>query len=206
VSSPQLQRLKLRVGKLWLLSPERLWLLSVGLQRRGHWILAFALKQLNTLINNNSLGPGATVSPDIRLGHSSLGIVITSQVEIGRRVKIWQNVTLSAGRPARRASSGGEPLERDAPARQSDAGGSGGEIGVDARRREAPRSRIVIEDNVTIGANAVVIAPRGEVLRIGKGARIGAGTVITEDVPPRSTVVGQPVRVLPRDPVVPENA
>jgi serine O-acetyltransferase len=188
VSSPQLQRLKLQVGKLWLLSPERLWLLSIGLQRRGHWILAFALKQLNTLINHNSLGPGATVSRDIRLGHSSLGIVITSDVEIGARVKIWQNVTLSAGRLERRPGAGA-------------AAGSAG-----STSSAGPRSRIVIEDDVSIGANVVVIAPRGKVLRIGRGARIGAGTVITEDVPPRSTVIGQPVRVLAREPVASDPA
>ncbi|HEY4450762.1 MAG TPA: DapH/DapD/GlmU-related protein [Solirubrobacteraceae bacterium] len=196
MNSRQLQRLKLWAGRLWLLGPERLWLLSIGLQRRGHWVLAFALKQLNTLINHNSLGPGASVSPDIRLGHSSLGIVITSNVEIGKRVKIWQNVTLSAGRPARRRAGGdASPAERDTAA-LADAGAAAN--GADQRRSEGPRSRIVIEDDVTIGANAVVIAPRGGVLRIGRGARVGAGTVITEDVPPRSTVVGQPARVLPR--------
>ncbi|HWD11229.1 MAG TPA: hypothetical protein VG366_05260 [Solirubrobacteraceae bacterium] len=197
MNSRQLQRLKLWAGRLWLLSPERLWLLSIGLQRRGHWVLAFALKQLNTLINHNSLGPGASVSPDIRLGHSSIGIVITSNVEIGKRVKIWQNVTLSAGRPARRGEGGDAPMAARDTAGLG--GGEAGENGVQRRRSDAPRSRIVIEDDVKIGANAVVIAPRGGVLRIGRGARVGAGTVITEDVPPRATVVGQPARVLPRE-------
>jgi serine acetyltransferase len=196
MSSHQLQKLKLWVGRLWLLGPERLWLLSIAVHRRGHWVIAFWLKQLNTLVNHNSLAPGASVSPDIRLGHSSLGIVVSSEVEIGSRVKIWQNVTLSAGRPARSASSANGDLAAAGGGADAHAGASG----------PAARSRIVIEDDVTIGANAVVIAPRGELLRIGRGARIGAGTVITEDVPPRSTVVGQPVRVLPRDPVAGERA
>jgi serine O-acetyltransferase len=43
--------------------------------------------------------------------------------------------------------------------------------------------RIFIEDDVLIGANAVVISPfRGD-LRIGRGARIGAGAVVHADVP-----------------------
>jgi serine O-acetyltransferase len=169
----KLQLLKLWVARLWVFSPERLWRASAALHGRGHWMLAFWLKQLNSLVYSNSLAPGASVSPDIRLGHNSIGIVITSEVEIGRRVKIWQNVTLSAGRPAR------------GPGRAGEAG--------------PVRSRIVIEDDVTIGANSVVIAPRGRVLRVGRGARIGAGTVLTEDVPAGAAAVGPPARIILRD-------
>jgi len=180
MGSQKLKRLKLWVSRLWLLSPERLWLLSIGLHRRGHWILAFWVKQLNSLLYSNSLGTGASVSPDIRLGHNSIGIVVTSRVEIGARVKIWQNVTLSAGRP---------PRPQPGPPAAHEAGGS------DAQRDL--RSLIVIEDDVKIGANAVVIAPRGEVLTIGAAARVGAGTVVTQSVPARSIVVGPPARVIP---------
>ena len=92
--------------KLWLISPERLWLLSIALQRRGHWMPAFAVKQLNTILYHNSLAPGASVGADIALGHYSHGIVINSNVEIGRRVKIWHNVTLTAGAERRGRRSG----------------------------------------------------------------------------------------------------
>jgi serine O-acetyltransferase len=154
--------------KLWLFSPERLWLLSIALQRRGRWILAFAVKQLNAALYHNSLAPGATVSPDIKLGHHSHGIVVHSEVTIGRGVKIWHNVTLTAGRPSRE--------------RRPDA--------------SARRSQIIVEDLVKIGTNAVVIAPRGRTLRIGRGARIGAGAIVTQDVPPGATVVAAPARTL----------
>jgi serine O-acetyltransferase len=174
MSDADLRSFKHLLRRLWVLSPERLWLLSTRLSRRGHWRMAFALKQLNSLIYHNSLSPEATVAEDISLGHNSLGIVIHSNVQIGRDVTIWHNVTLTAGRlPGRR--------------RRESSNGDGGE-----------RSRIVIGDHVTIGANAVLIAPRGRTLHIGNGARIGAGTVVTEDVANRVTLVGAPPRVFPR--------
>lgn len=41
---------------------------------------------------------------------------------------------------------------------------------------------ISVEDDVKIAADAVVVTPVGESLRIGRAARIGAGAVVTEDV------------------------
>nr|MBA3809809.1 hypothetical protein [Solirubrobacterales bacterium] len=69
----------------------------------------------------------------------------------------------------------------------------------DSAPPRGPRSRIVVEDDVKIGANSVLIAPRGGVLRVGKGARVGAGTVVTEDVPAGAIVVGPPARILTKD-------
>jgi serine O-acetyltransferase len=57
---------------------------------------------------------------------------------------------------------------------------------------------ITIEDDVHIGAKSVIISPYRGSLRIGRGARIGAGTVVTSDVPPGATVVSAPARVLLR--------
>jgi serine O-acetyltransferase len=59
--------------------------------------------------------------------------------------------------------------------------------------------KIIIEDDVIIGANAVVVAPHEASVRIGRGARIGAGAVVTKDVPAGATVVGAPVRVILRE-------
>ena len=49
----------------------------------------------------------------------------------------------------------------------------------------------VIEDGVSIGSNATILP-----VRIGKGAMIGAGAVVTKDVPPNAVVAGVPARVL----------
>ena len=56
--------------------------------------------------------------------------------------------------------------------------------------------RIWIEDDVSIGANSVVIAPADKSLRIGRGARIGAGAVVASDVPAGATVIVSPSRIL----------
>lgn len=45
-----------------------------------------------------------------------------------------------------------------------------------------------VEDNVTIGSGAKLLGP----ITIGHGAKIGANTVVIHDVPPNSTVVGNP--------------
>jgi serine O-acetyltransferase len=45
-----------------------------------------------------------------------------------------------------------------------------------------------IGDNVTIGSGAKLLGP----IEIGHGAKVGANTVVVEDVPPNSTVVGNP--------------
>src|ERR687891_2114739 len=45
-----------------------------------------------------------------------------------------------------------------------------------------------VGDNVTIGSGAKLLGP----INVGHGAKIGANTVVVEDVPARSTVVGNP--------------
>ena len=45
-----------------------------------------------------------------------------------------------------------------------------------------------VEDNVTIGSGAKLLGP----ITIGHGAKIGANSVVITDVPPNSTVVGNP--------------
>ncbi|MGC9019175.1 MAG: serine O-acetyltransferase [Candidatus Bipolaricaulaceae bacterium] len=50
---------------------------------------------------------------------------------------------------------------------------------------ERKKRHPTVEDGVIIGANAVILGP----IRIGKGARIGAGAVVREDVPPGAIVL-----------------
>ena len=57
-----------------------------------------------------------------------------------------------------------------------------------------------VEDGVVIGAGAILLGP----IRVGRGARIGAGAVVVKSVPPGATVVGNPGRVVRLRERVPE--
>jgi len=50
----------------------------------------------------------------------------------------------------------------------------------------------IVEDEASIGAGAVVLPG----IRIGKGAMVGAGSVVTKDVPSNAIVVGNPAEVI----------
>ena len=52
-------------------------------------------------------------------------------------------------------------------------------------------SPVIIEDDVLIGANAVV-----EGVHIGKGAVVGAGSIVLNDVPANAVVAGNPARII----------
>ena len=51
--------------------------------------------------------------------------------------------------------------------------------------RQRGKRHPTIEDGVVIGAGAVLLGP----IRVGQGARIGAGVVVRTDIPPHTTVV-----------------
>lgn len=55
---------------------------------------------------------------------------------------------------------------------------------------------VVIEDGVILATGAVVAPKVGHRLTIGAGARIGANTVVTKDVPSGATAIGGAVRII----------
>ena len=52
--------------------------------------------------------------------------------------------------------------------------------------------RIEIKNGAWIGANAVIVGP----VIVGEGAVIGAGSVVTKDIPSNAIVIGNPAHVL----------
>ncbi|NBA85277.1 serine acetyltransferase [Emticicia sp. CRIBPO] len=49
-----------------------------------------------------------------------------------------------------------------------------------------------IGNNVDVGSNVCIIGP----IKVGNNVKIGAGSVVTKDIPPNSVVVGNPARVI----------
>jgi len=61
-----------------------------------------------------------------------------------------------------------------------------------AEREAWSKGPTVVEDDVWIGARATILSG----VRIGRGAIVGAGSVVAKDVPPYAIVVGNPARVI----------
>lgn len=62
----------------------------------------------------------------------------------------------------------------------------------DLRKKHWEVVPTVVKDGVRIGANATLVCG----ITIGENALIGAGAVVTKDVPPNSVVAGNPARIL----------
>lgn len=63
--------------------------------------------------------------------------------------------------------------------------------------KQSGKRHPTLEDHVVVGVGASVLGA----ITLGKGARVGGGAVVVKDVPPHSTAVGVPARVVAtRDP------
>lgn len=67
-----------------------------------------------------------------------------------------------------------------------------GDFAAPVMYQELEFGEVVIEDGCDIGVGAIILPG----VRIGEGAIVGAGAVVTRDVPPYSVVAGVPARVL----------
>ena len=63
-----------------------------------------------------------------------------------------------------------------------------------SRNQGLVKKQVIIEDEVHIGSNTVVLPG----VRIGKRSQIGAGSVVTKNIPPLSVAAGNPARVIKR--------
>jgi serine O-acetyltransferase len=125
--------------------------LAHALRAAGVPLLPRTIAYLTRAVTGIEIHPAARIGPEFFIDHGS-GVVIGETAEIGRRVTLYQGVTL---------------------------GGTGFQRG---------KRHPTLGDNVTVGSGAKLLGP----IAVGDGAKVGANTVVVEDVPPGATVVGNP--------------
>lgn len=130
--------------------------------------------------NDFSIGKNSTIEDfsvvnngvgDVIIGNGTrigIGNTVIGPVHIGNNVMFAQNVVLSG------LNHGYE------------------DVSISPSLQKVKVNKINISDDVWIGANAVITAG----VNIGKHAIIGAGSVVTKDVPDFSIAVGNPARVI----------
>jgi maltose O-acetyltransferase len=115
-----------------------------------------------------------SVGDDVSLGERACLIASRSRILIGNHVMFGPEVTIRGGN--HRIDVAGRFMKS---------------IGDEEKRPEDDLG-VVIEDDVWVGTRAVILSG----VRIGRGAVVGAGAVITRSVPPYGIVAGNPARLL----------
>jgi acetyltransferase-like isoleucine patch superfamily enzyme len=110
------------------------------------------------------IGEGTNVTPGLVVNDGYSGLC-----RIGNRVSIATNVTLVADSNPNNSRLCEEPYVKE---------------------HLIKSGPVVIEDDVWLGTNAVVLPG----VRVGRGAVVGAGAVVTRDVAPFTVVAGVPAR------------
>lgn len=120
-----------------------------------------------SVIEDATIGMGSRVGPFARLRP---GAELKSNTHIGNFVEI-KNSQIGVGSKVNHLSYIGDTLM-----------GDGVNIGagtITANYDGANKHRTVIEDNASTGSNSVMVAP----VKVGRGATLGAGTVLISDAP-----------------------
>lgn len=115
-----------------------------------------------------ALGPEGVVYIGNNVGVSGATISARSSITIGDNVLIGSGVLIS--------DNDAHPLLAS-------------ERNDFSRRQSAP---VIIEDDVFVGARAIIL--KG--VSLGRGAVVGAGSVVSRDVPPNTVVAGNPAKVV----------
>ena len=119
---------------------------------------------------------GRVYWPLFRISETLTGISIPKSVEVGPGLRIWHFGNVFVHDRAR--------IGANCTLRQ----------GVTLGDRVPGGPAPILEDDVELGAYAQVLGG----VRVGRGARIGAMSVVLRDVPPHATAVGNPARIIER--------
>ncbi len=153
-----------------------------------------------------------TIYPDVKIGRDTIihpNTVIESEVEIGDSCRIGPFAHLRPGTTlgnkveignfvelVRTRVGDGTKIKHHTYLGDATVG-TGVNIGagtITANFDGKNKNKTIIEDGAFIGVDAILIAP----VKIGKGALVGAGSVLPKNhnVPKNTTVVGVPARIL----------
>ncbi len=137
-------------------------------------VRAMSVVEKATIASGAMVGPFARIRPGTELGED---------VHVGNFVEV-KNSVLGAGAKANHLTYLGDA---DVGARTNIGAGT-----VTCNYDGRNKHRTTIGAEVYIGSDTMLVAP----VTVGDGAKTGAGSVVTKDVPPNSLVVGVPARVI----------
>jgi bifunctional UDP-N-acetylglucosamine pyrophosphorylase/glucosamine-1-phosphate N-acetyltransferase len=129
----------------------------------------------STVIEDSRIKDRASVGPFARLRSGS---DIGSEVRIGNFVELKKSVIGKASKAAHLSYLGDAIIGKDV-----NIGAGTITCNYDGVKKNVTK----IEDNVFIGSDTQLVAP----VRIGRGAYVGAGSTITQDVPPLSLAISR---------------
>ena len=160
------------------------------------------------LQGRTTVGHGCTIGPNTRIIDSEVGsrcIVEQSRVEgarLGSELQVGPFANLRPGTVMENGSKAGAfvELKNTSLGRQAKVphlsylgdASVGAEVNVGCGTVTANFDRVqkhetVVEENAFLGCNSTLVAP----VRIGRGAYLAAGSVITEDVPPQALAISR---------------
>lgn len=127
------------------------------------------------LWKSNALWSARMIS---EVGRFATGIEIHPGAELGRRVVIDHGMGIVIGETA---VVGDDVVMFH-------------QVTLGSARASQGRRHPIVERGAVLGAGAVVLGP----VTVGENAKVGAGSVVTKDIPPNSVVVGIPAQAVNR--------
>ena len=136
-------------------------------------VVFFSVVKDSGLGDESDIGPFSHLRGDVKIGK---GVHIGNYVEmvrstVGSQSKIGHQAYLGDTTVGERVNIGSGTLT--------------------ANFDGVSKHQTIIEDEVFIGANTVLVAP----VKVGRGAKTGAGAVVKQDVPEKTLVAGVPAEV-----------